>query len=147
MLDKKFWTEVGPNVRDKYRKHIFRKARDVYSRAFKGYTSSYKEFKQKGNNKRQMSEFANSHAPVFTGDLLRDFGTVYKETNNGFTMGWSTYGARIEQLAKRGRFLSTDDQPLPTGIINYMMGRAKPFTDKKLKRLLPKSKTYKIGKK
>ena len=30
MLDKTFFTKVGPNARDRYREHIFGKAKDVY---------------------------------------------------------------------------------------------------------------------
>ena len=50
MLDREFFTKLGANVRDKYRKHIFAKARDVYSKAFKGYTQDYKKYKSKGDN-------------------------------------------------------------------------------------------------
>ena len=49
MFSTKFFTKLGANVRDKYRKHIFAKARDVYGKSFKGYTSSYGARKRTGN--------------------------------------------------------------------------------------------------
>ena len=39
MLDSKFWYRVGPNVRNRYRTHIFDKAKDVYGKSFKGYSN------------------------------------------------------------------------------------------------------------
>ena len=41
MLDKKFFLKVGPNVRDRYRKHIFKDAKDVYGKPFEKYSTKY----------------------------------------------------------------------------------------------------------
>ena len=35
MLDKMFFLKIGPNVRDRYRKHIFQDAKDVFGKPFK----------------------------------------------------------------------------------------------------------------
>ena len=145
MLDTKFWLRVGPNVRDRYREHIFGKAKDVFGRKFKGYSKEYGSMKRANKFKRQASKYANTTAPVLTSDLLRDFSLI--KSTNGFSIGWTTYGARVEHLADRKRFLSTKQQPLPKGVINYMMKQAEPYTDKKLKKIMPKSKTIRIGKK
>ena len=93
MLDRKFWNKEGPIVRDKYRKHIFAKARDVNSRSFKGYTTEYGTRKRANKFKRQSSKFANTNAPVLTGDLLKDFGSHFKVGNRSVEFGWSTFGA------------------------------------------------------
>ena len=151
MLDLSFFLKVGPNARDRYRTHIFEDAKDVYGKTFKGYTSTpasrkYGELKRANTFKRQAATYANTTAPVLTTDLLRDFSLI-RTSNDGFQLGWVSFGARVESLAKKKRFLSTDRQPLPKGVIDYMMKQAKPYTDKKLKRIMPKSKTIRIGKK
>ena len=146
MLDATFFRRVGPNVRDRYREHIFGKAKDVFGRKFKGYSKEYGSMKRANKFKRQASKYANTTAPVLTSDLLRDFSLV-RVSPNGFQLGWTTYGARVQSLANKKRFLSTKQQPLPKGVINYMMKQAEPYTDKKLKRIIPKSKTIRIGKK
>ena len=145
MLDREFFTKLGANVRDKYRKHIFAKARDVYSKSFKGYTQDYKKYKSKGDNFRQMREYANTHAPVFTGDLLRDYGMIGKPTNTGFKIGWASQGAKIKWLKKLGRVLTSPEQPLPRGIIQYIQTQGHSYIKKKLGP--NKTTTYKIGRK
>ena len=132
MLDKKFWNKEGPIIVEKYRKHIFMKARDVNSRSFKGYTSEYGNRKKANKFKGQRSKFANSKAPVLTGQLLNDFGSHFKVGNRGVQIGWSTFGARVDHLEKMGRILTTKNQPLPKGIIQYLSHKADKYIDKKL---------------
>jgi len=144
MLDREFFTKLGANVRDKYRKHIFAKARDVYSKAFKGYTQDYKKYKSKGDNFRQMRKYANTHAPVFTGDLLRDYSLI-KTSTSGFQIGWIKDGAKVTWLKKMGRVLTSPDQPLPRGIIQYIQTQGHSYIKKKLGK--NKTTIHKIGKK
>ena len=132
MLDKKFFIKVGANTRDKYRKHIFAKARDVYWKAFKGYTSEYGKKKRANKFKEQHGRSLNTNAPILTGALLNDFGSHFKVSNTGFELGWAAQGAKIKWLKKLGRILTSDDQPLPEGIINYIFNEAKPYIKKKL---------------
>ena len=145
MLDREFFTKLGANVRDKYRKHIFAKARDVYSKAFKGYTQDYKKYKSKGDNFRQMRKYANTHPPVFTGELLNDFGSQFVVKNNGVELGWASQGAKVEWLKKMGRVLTSKDQPLPTGIIQYIQTQGHSYIKKKLGP--NKTTIHKIGRK
>ena len=81
MLDHQYFKKVGTKVRDKYRTHIFTKAKDVYGSKFKGYKEPYKTLKQSGKLKRQSGSSAGTTAPIVTTDLLRDFGTVYKTSS------------------------------------------------------------------
>jgi hypothetical protein len=145
MLDKKFWDKEGPIIRDKYRKHIFAKARDVNSRSFKGYSKEYGERKRANKFKRQASKYANTKAPVLTGDLLKDFGSYFETGKNGVTFGWSTFGKRVEHLADNGRELTTESQPLPKGILKYLNHKADKYIENKLGP--DKTKTITIGKK
>ena len=131
MLDATFFRRIGPNVRDRYRKHIFQDAKDVFGKPFKAYTSKY------GQNKR-------ANAPVLTSDLLRDYSLI-KTMRNGFQIGWITLGARVEALKKMGRVLTTPQQPLPDGVISYLSKEAHGYIKKKLGP--NKTTTYKIGRK
>ena len=142
MLDKKFFIKVGANTRDKYRKHIFAKARDVYGKAFKGYTSEYGKKKRANKFKEQHGRSLNTNAPILTGALLNDFGSHFKVSNTGFELGWAAQGAKIKWLKDMGRVLSTSNQPLPEKVIQYLSKESRLYINKKL----PKGKkTYRIG--
>ena len=145
MLDKKFFIKLGANVRDKYRKHIFAKARDVFGKSFKGYSKDYGEAKRGNKFKGQRSKFKGTTAPVLTGQLLNDFGSHFVPKQNGVELGWSVQGAKVKWLAKLGRVLTTPNQPLPKGIVKYIEVQASSYIKKKMK---PKKKTtkYVIGK-
>ena len=144
MLDKMFFLKIGPNVRDRYRKHIFQDAKDVFGKPFKAYTSKYGQNKRANKFKRQASQYANSNAPVLTSDLLRDYSLI-KTMTNGFQIGWITLGARVKALKKMGRVLTTPQQPLPDGVISYLSKEAHGYIKKKLGP--NKTTTYKIGRK
>ena len=144
MLDLKFFLRVGPNVRDRYRDHIFEDAKDVFGKPFKKYTSKYGQAKRANKFKRQAFKYANSNAPVLTSDLLRDYSLI-KTMRKGFQIGWTTLGARVEWLKKMGRVLTSKSQPMPDGVIKYLHNEAHGYIKK---RLGPnKTTTYKIGRK
>ncbi len=144
MLDKTFFLRVGPNVRDRYRQHIFKKALDVFGKPFKAYTSKYGQRKKANKFKRQASQYAGTKAPVLTSDLLRDYSLI-KTASRGFQIGWTTLGARVEALKKMGRVLTSKSQPMPDGVIRYLHSEAHSYIKK---RLGPnKTTTYKIGRK
>ena len=64
---------------------------------------------------------------------------------NGFQIGWTTFGARVEWLKKMGRVLTSKSQPMPDGVINYLSKEANRYIKK---RLGPNKTTrYKIGRK
>lgn len=135
MLDRKFFKKIRTDVVMKYRKHIFdpagsgAKARDVFGKAYKAYKQSYK--KPTGNLKRQSKEFANSKAPVLTGDLLKDYQFI-KFLSNGFQFGFPTEGAKVKSLAQQGRVISTDKQPAPKSVLNFIMQEADKYVEKEL---------------
>ena len=142
MLDAKFFLRVGPNVRDRYRKHIFKDAKDVYDKDFEPYSNKYGEAKRANKFKRQSSQYSNSLAPVLTSDLLRDYSLI-KTSSGGFQIGWISQGAKIKWLKDMGRVLTADNQPLPDKVIRYLSKEAGLYMNKKM----PKgTKTYRIGK-
>ena len=144
MLDLQFFLKIGPRVRDRYRDHIFRNAKDVFGKPFKAYTSKYGQNKRANKFKRQASQYANTNAPVLTSDLLRDYSLI-KTASKGFQIGWTTLGARVEWLKKLGRVLTTPQQPLPEKVISYLSKEAHGYIKKKLGP--NKTTTYKIGRK
>ena len=144
MLDRTFFLRIGPNVRDRYRKHIFQDAKDVFGKPFKAYKSKYGQNKRANKFKRQASQYANSKAPVLTSDLLRDYSLI-KTSTSGFQIGWITLGARVEALKKMGRVLTTKQQPMPDGVISYLSKEAHGYIKKKLGK--NKTTIHKIGKK
>tara|TARA_R110002096_G_scaffold170495_1_gene342920 strand:+ start:73 stop:507 length:435 start_codon:yes stop_codon:yes gene_type:complete len=144
MLDAAFFRRIGPNVRDRYRKHIFQDAKDVFGKPFKAYESKYGQAKRANKFKRQASQYANSNAPVLTSDLLRDYSLI-KTATSGFQIGWTSLGARVEWLKKMGRVLTTKSQPMPDGVITYLHKEAHGYIKKRLGK--NKTTTYKIGKK
>ena len=153
MLNHKFFKEVGTDIREAYRTHIFTKALDINNKKFKGYSTygskwvtmsvkksfkqsapkkgySYKEAKEGRMFKRQDDEFSNKTSPVLSGDLLRDYGTVYSTTAKGFKIGWSSQGEKVEWLKDMKRFLSTKEQALPKAVAKLL----EKETDKFIKR-------------
>jgi len=153
MLDATFFRRIGPNVRDRYRKHIFgsdasgkyvQQAKDVFGKPFKAYKTKYSQRKRADKFKRQASSFKDSTNPVLTSDLLRDYSLI-KTMSRGFQIGWTTLGARVEWLKKMGRVLTSKSQPMPDGVIKYLHNEAHSYIKK---RLGPnKTTTYKIGRK
>jgi len=145
MLSHKWFKEVGTQIREAYRTHVFTKGLDVDDKPFSSnYNPKYKALKQAGKLPRQRGKVSKIYAPIVSTDLLRDFGTIYKVTDTGFQMGWSTYGARVESLRKQGRELTTKEDALPKSIVKIL----KHETDKCIKKGLGGNKTtrHKIGK-
>ena len=143
MLSSKFFKRIGLNTRDKYRKHIFAKARDVYGKTFKGYSNEYGRKKRAGELKRQSARGRTTTAPIASGDLLLDFGSHFKTSKYGFEIGWAAQGAKIKWLKNMGRELTTPEKPIPDGIKNYLSTEV----HKEIKRNLggKKTKIHKIG--
>ena len=146
MLDTKFFIKVGPNIRDRYREHIFKKAKDINGKSFsKIYSKGYAKRKKAGGKGFRGGFPFN--APVASGDLLKDYSLI-KTMSNGFQIGWSTFGARVEWLANLGRVLTTSAKPLPNKVLKFLIKEANTYIKKKSDKLIPKKTTiHKIGKK
>ena len=142
MLDVTFFRKVGPNVRDKFRKHIFQDAKDVYGKPFKAYTSKYGQRKRANKFKRQASQYANSKAPILTSDLLKDYSLI-KTSPKGFQIGFPTRGSIVKGLEKMGRVITTMSKPLPDGVTRFLDNSAEKYIKSKVKRNL-KGGTFKI---
>ena len=145
MLDIKFFLKEGPEVRDRYREHIFEDAKDVFGKTFKKYSKDYGEAKRANTFKRQMSKYADSTAPVLTGDLLRDYGMIGRPVNTGFQIGFASRGSVVEELNNRGRVLTSPKQAIPKSVASYIQVQC----DKYIKKSLGPNTTtrHKIGKK
>ena len=144
MLDFKFFSTVGVEVVNRYRKHIFDEGKDIDDKKFKAYTSKeYSQRKRAKKFKRQANAFANTTSPVLTGDLFRDFKLIGTANNKGFKFGTVSHGGKVEALKKLGRNLYRGNKVLPTEVSKYFEKEAKKYTEKKLK-LKFKGGTFKI---
>ena len=144
MLDATFFLKVGPNTRDRYRKHIFKDAKDVYDAPFKGYSNEYGERKRANKFKGQASQYAGTTAPVLTSALLLDYSLI-KTSSGGFQIGWIKEGAKVEGLKRMGRVLTSKSKPLPNGVIKYLSNEAHGYIKKRLGK--SKTTTHRIGRK
>ena len=131
MLNHKFFKEVGTQIREAYRTHIFTKALDVNDRPFAGYKDPYDSLKRTGKLSRQQTGFGKHTSPIVSTDLLRDYGTVSDKTSaKGFQMGWSSKGEVVASLNKRGRLLSTKEQALPKAVAKLLEVETDKFIKK-----------------
>ena len=139
MLDKGFFIKIAPNVTARFREFIFgsttagRSAKQVTGKAYPNYSPDYAEEKSKGTGKRQSTEFSNSKAPVFTGDLMKDF-SFHKLHQHGFRFGTSRGGV-VKNLAARGRVIATNTKPLPDKVVKYILSEANRYVDKELSKI------------
>ena len=145
MFSVNFFIELGADVRDKYREHIFEKGKDVNNKKFKPYSKEYGERKRANTFKLQDSDYANKVSPVLTGALMEDLA-VTKPSSTGFFLGWNVWGSKVISLNKQGREITTKDKPLPDSVVKFMDKEAESYIHKT--HIKPNCKTtkHKIGK-
>jgi len=141
MLDRKFFEKLRKDVLPMYRRHIWINAKDVNNKKFPKYSTAYSIAKKSGKLKRAAKKWKDSTAPALSGDLHNSIDQI-ETRSDGFKFGTTVYGARVKNLEKMGRFLSTKKTPIPKkmqGFIveeaeNYIMDKMKKdFKDKKNK--------------
>ena len=144
MLDKTFFLRVGPNTRDRYREHIFKKALDVFGRPFKEYTSEYGQRKRANKFKRQSSTSRKPDLQL-TGDMMRNLQTR-GATADGVTIGWSgTLAQRVQWNDDMGRTVTSTAQPLSDKIAKFAENQLGIITDANIKKYASKPINFKIG--
>ena len=122
LLGKKFWLKHGSQFVAAARKHLFIQGYDVHNERYPPYCDAYKTAKATGKLKRQATQYKDKNVPILTGDLLRDF-KLHKIKSDGFQTGFVAWGSKVESLAKKGRELTTKEQPLPQFIIDIIEKR------------------------
>ena len=141
-LGKKFFSNIGPDVVNLYREHTFDDGLDSNGKKFKKYSKEYGEAKRANKFKKQVSKFKNTTSPVLTGDLYRDFKLI-KTSRDGIIGGTVAHGAKVDSLAKRGRYLSTTKNPIPKHIGEFILKEADEYFMKQVAKVM-KNKTFKI---
>ena len=147
MLDRKFFIENAANIVARYRKHIFdpagggSAAKQVDNKPYPSYTSKYSIAKKSTKIKRSDTKFAQSKAPVLTGDLLKDF-QGFQLISGGFKFGTPTQGGKVKNLAKLGRVISSESKPVPDKVEKYILRQAEKYVNKKLGKI--KGRTFNI---
>ena len=155
MLDKEFFNELGKDVRDMYRKLIFdpagggAKAKDVYGKDYKDYSSGYREAKRSGtlvgeDGTPQHKKFKNSTAPVLTGQLMNSFDTM-KASNKGFGFGTITQRGKVKKLANMGRVVFANEKPVPDEVAEFIMKEMTKDVKGAFKKIRKKIKRKKIN--
>ena len=146
MLDISFFQNINQEVVTRYRIHTFgtksrgQLARDVDDNEYPDY-KDLGATKSKGTGRRQSAAYKLSKAPVFTGDLLKDF-QLRKTDSSGFSFGTVAWGAKVKSLANLDRVISREGKALPKKIETYIMKEADKYVKQKLGKI--KGRTFNI---
>ena len=133
-------------VSNEYRKVTFNKSNPRMSNdeKFPKYSKPYEKRKTNNKIKRQNSSYANSTAPIATGDLMLDTKSDFNLKEQAIYIGWTSHANKLEWLRKNKRFLTSRSNPINPRVIKKLM----PSFNRELKRIMPKgTHTINIGKK
>ena len=125
------------------------KGSDVGFRTINGkkvFIDSYANIKKSGKISRSRGEYANSTAPVLTGDLSLDTDASYSVSKKAIYIGWTSHADKVDWLRnmKPARILTSRSHPINPKILDKIM----PEFNKEYKRIMPKgTHTITIGKK
>ena len=147
MLDKGFFSILVRELPMQYRKYIFAPssgmgAKNVFGKAYPPYSTKYAQVKKTGQMKRQSASFAQSKAPVLSGDLLKDFIAAQGFLSNGMGFGNISEMGKVKSLERQGRAISTESRPLPKPVEKWIMAEADKYVKKKLGKI--KGRTFNI---
>ena len=149
LFNKDFWNHFGSVAVNAYRDYIFDKSNPRMSndRPFPNYSDKYKKQKATGNIKLQNQSFANSKAPLLTGDLMRNTNHSTDAKNNAIYIGWNAEANKVKWLREmdRPRILTSKAHPFPKKITGQKLMK---LFNQHLKKVMPKgTRTTTIGKK
>ena len=109
-------------------------------------TDTYEKIKESNQLNRQDGGYAQSTAPVVSGDLMLDTKGDYSLKDNSVYIGWNAHANKIAWLRdmKPKRILTSKQYPINPDVVKKMM----PQLNKELKKSMPKgTNTISIGKK
>ena len=149
LFNKDFWNHFGSVAVNAYRDYIFDKSNPRMSndRPFPNYSDKYKKQKATGNIKLQNQSFANSKAPLLTGDLMRNTNHSTDAKNNAIYIGWNAEASKVKWLRDMSpeRILTSKAHPFPKKITGQKLMK---LFNQHLKKVMPKgTRTTTIGKK
>ena len=143
-----FLRDLAEKAKDEYKKITFDKSSPKMAdgKPFPKYSKVYKERKRGGKISRSRGEYANSTAPVLTGDLALDTDASYSVSKNAIYIGWTSHADKVDWLRnmKPARILTSRSHPINPKILDKIM----PEFNKEFKRIMPKgTQTITIDKK
>ena len=172
LFNKTFWNHFGAVAKNAYIGYIFDKSNPKMSngKSFPEYSDygskwvtmnvkkqfkkdapkkgySYKEAKQGNMLKGLDGGFANSKAPVVSGDLWRDTQHSVDAKNNAIYIGWTSHANKVKWLRdmKPERVLTSKAHPFPKKITAKKLMK---LFNQHLEKVMPKgTHTITIGKK
>ena len=149
LFNKGFWEHFGAVAKNDYRDYIFDKSNPRMSndRPFPNYSDKYKKQKATGNIKLQNQSYANSKAPLLSGNLMLDTNHSADAKNNAVYIGWTSHAYKVKHLRdmKPERILTSKAHPFPKKITRKKLMK---LFNQHLKKVMPKgTRTTTIGKK
>ena len=149
LFNKDFWNHFGSVAKNAYRDYIFDKSNPRMSndRPFPNYSDKYKKQKATGNIKLQNRSYANSKAPLLSGNLMLDTNHSTDAKNNAVYIGWTSHAYKVKHLREmdRPRILTSKEHPFPKKITGQKLMK---LFNQHLKKVMPKgTRTTTIGKK
>ena len=147
LFNKDFWNKFGEVAVNAYRHYIFDKTNPRMSndKPFPVYSDKYK--KKTGKLKRQDASFANSKAPLLSGNLMLDTNHSTDAKNNAVYIGWTSHAYKVKHLRDMNpeRILTSNEHPFPKKITGQKLMK---LFNQHLKKVMPKgTRTTTIGKK
>ena len=147
LFNKGFWEHFGAVAKNAYIGYIFDKSNPRMSndRPFPVYSDKYK--KKTGKLKRQDASFANSKAPLLSGNLMLNTDHSTDAKNNAVYIGWTSHAYMVKHLRDMNpeRILTSKAHPFPKKITGQKLMK---LFNQHLKKVMPKgTRTTTIGKK
>ncbi len=138
-----FWGKLANDVVRKMKEHGAKGGKDAAGRPFKKYSDSYRSQKGAGKIRRQSS---NSTKPdlMLTGDMWKDLKQIGSATKDGATIGWASWGNKVEWNAEMGRTITTDKNPVAPSIQRFILKEIDKETSKNLKKVADTT-TIRVG--
>ena len=146
LFDRTAFRHFETVVSNEYRKVTYDKSNPRMSNdeKFPKYSKPYEARKKNNKIKRQNSSYANSTAPIATGDLMLDTNSDFNVREQAIYIGWTAEANKVKWLREQGRFLTSHTHPINPRVIKKLM----PSFNRELKRIMPKgTHTINIGKK
>ena len=146
LFDKKFWDTFEAVAVNEYRKIIFDKSNPRMSndKPFPAYSKGYEKAKATGDLRLQDRSYANSKAPILSGNLMLDTKSSADPKTFSVFIGWSSHAYKVDHLRDNGRILTDNNNPYPDSAMKKLL----PEINRNLKRVMPKgSQTITIKKK
>ena len=142
-LGKVWWRDLGSFVIQQIK--LMTKRGEGINGTFKQYSREYRERKTTGEPRiPRQADYSGKPNLRLTGDMMNDLQQTAL-SDHGVTIGWPSFGWKMEQNAAMGRAISTKENPLAQPVAEKVKNRFHEGIEKALKEARFE-KTVRIGK-